>query len=487
MKQKSISFNSFIFSIKSILTVLFPLITYPYALRVLGVNNMGRYNFINSIIGYFLLLGSLGIVSYARRDGAIIRNDKKELSRFASEVFSCNMILTVISYIILISCIFSFEKIRNEYILALVLSLAMFLTVFGVEWIYSVYEDYIYITIRQIAMQMVSMVMLFLLVHDSDDLILYSIISITACAGGNIFNFVHSRKYCNIVFTFKCNFRKHLPKTLVFFANAMMITIYTNTDQTMLGFMCGDYNVGLYGTAVKIYHVLCSVLTSASIVGVTTLTNFIGNNKVEAYNRLASHIFSIIVTLTFPFVTGGTIFAHEIISLFGGIEYIEAVNSLIILIIGLLGYVMAVFWGQCVLVASGREKCLFYITTVSAVINLIGNFILIPYFRQDAAAFTTLLSEAITALLTWRMGRKLVKINSGAQVVVQSFIGGIFVIVVSLAFKHWINKGTIALFSSIIVAGVGYFCIEFLIGNPFVKGMALKAIMIFRGKLGREQ
>lgn len=144
MKQKSISFNSFIFSIKSILTVLFPLITYPYALRVLGVNNMGRYNFINSIIGYFLLLGSLGIVSYARRDGAIIRNDKKELSRFASEVFSCNMILTVISYIILISCIFSVEKIRNEYILALVLSLAMFLTVFGVEWIYSVYEDYIY-------------------------------------------------------------------------------------------------------------------------------------------------------------------------------------------------------------------------------------------------------------------------------------------------------------------------------------------------------
>lgn len=485
IKRKSISLNSFIFSVKSVLTVLFPLITYPYALRVLGVNNMGRYNFINSIIGYFLLLGSLGIVSYARRDGAIIRNDRKKISQFASEVFSCNMILTIISYIILIWCIFSVDRIRNEYILALVLSVSMFLTVFGVEWVYSVYEDYIYITIRQIVMQIVSMVLLFLLVQDSDDLIMYSVISIIASASGNIFNFVHSRKYCDIIFTFKCNFRKHLPKTLVFFANAMMITIYANTDQTMLGFMCGDYSVGLYGTSVKIYHVLGSILTAASIVGVTTLTNFIGSNEIEAYNRSAVHIFSIIVTLTVPLVIGGVIFAHEIISLFGGIEYIEAVNSLIILIIGLLGYAMAVFWGQCVLVASGQEKSLLYITAVSAVINLIGNFIFIPYFKQDAAAFTTLLSEAVTALLTWYIGKKIVKIDSGMKIIAQAFIGGIFVIVVSLAFKHWISKESIALFSSMVVAGGGYFCIEFLLCNPFVRGTVLKAIIIFKRKLGR--
>lgn len=487
MKRKSISLNSFIFSVKSILTVLFPLITYPYALRILGVENMGRYNFINSIIGYFLLLGSLGIASYARRDGAIIRNDRKKLSRFASEVFSCNIILTVISYIILVSCIFLIRKLQNEYILALVLSLSMFLTVFGVEWIYNIYEDYIYITARQIAMQIISMALLFLLVHDSDDLIMYSIISIIASAGGNIFNFVHSRKYCNIAFTFKCNFKKHLPKALVFFANAMMITIYANTDQTMLGFMCGDYNVGLYGTAVKVYHVLCSILTSASIVGVTTLTNFIGNNEMESYNRSASHIFSIIVTLAFPFVAGGAIFAHEIILLFGGVEYVEAVHSLIILILGLFGYVMAVFWGQCVLVASGREKTLLYITAASAVINLIGNFILIPNFKQDAAAFTTLLSEAITALLAWSVGRKLVKIDSGIKVIAQSFIGGIFVAAVSFAFKQWVHEGLIALFSSMFLAGAGYFCIEYLIGNQFVKGTALKAIMVFKGKLRRKR
>lgn len=480
MKRKSISLNSLIFSIKSVLTVIFPLITYPYALRVLGVNNMGRYNFINSIIGYFLLFGSLGIVSYARRDGAIIRNDRKELSRFASEVFSCNMILTAISYVILVICVLSVDRIRKENILVLVLSLSMLLTVFGVEWIYNIYEDYIYITVMQIAMQIVSMVLLFLLVHDSSDLIIYSIISIIASTGGSIVSFVHSRKYCSIVFTFRCNFRKHLAKVLVFFANAMMITIYTNTDQTMLGFMCGDYNVGLYGTAVKIYHVLCSILTSAAIVGTTTLTNFIGNNEIEAYNRSASYIFSIIVTITFPIVMGGIVFAREVIALFGGIEYIEAANSLIILIIGLLGYVMAVFWGQCVLVASGREKYLLYITAVSAIINLIGNFIFIPFFKQDAAAFTTLLSEAVTALLTWCIGRKLVKIDSGIKVIIQSFMGGIFVIVVSLIFKDWIHEGFTALLFSMFVAGAGYICIEFFIENQFIKGTALKAIIILK-------
>lgn len=483
MKRKSISLNSFILSVKSILTTLFPLITYPYALRVLGVENMGRYNFTNSIIGYFSLLGSLGIVSYACRDGAIIRNDRKVISKFASEVFSCNMILTVISYVMLVACILIVPKIRNDCVLAFVLSLSMFLAVFGVEWIYRVYEDYIYITIRQIVMQAAAMILLFTLVHTREDLITYSAISIIASAGGNIFNFVHSKKYCDIAFTFKCNFRKHLPKTLVFFANALMITIYANTDQTMLGFMCGDYQVGLYGTSVKMYHVLCAVLTSASIVGVTTLTNQIGNREVEAYSQSASHIFSIIATITIPFVVGGSIFAKEIILLFGGIEYVEAVNSLVILIVGLLGYVMAVFWGQCVLVASGREKYLLYVTTASAFLNLIGNFILIPLFQQDAAAFTTLLSEAFTAVLTWFIGRKVVKINSGIKVIVQSFIGGIFVLVFSLFFKHIMSSGMAALFVSICVCGFGYFAIEYLIGNQLIKGTVKKGFAVIRENL----
>ena len=54
--------KNFVYS--SILTIsnyLFPLITYPYVSRVLGVTNIGICNYIDSIINYFVLFSSLGI------------------------------------------------------------------------------------------------------------------------------------------------------------------------------------------------------------------------------------------------------------------------------------------------------------------------------------------------------------------------------------------------------------------------------------------
>ena len=54
--------SNFIYS--SLLTVssfLFPMLTYPYVSRVLGVTNIGVCNFVDSIINYFILFSSMGI------------------------------------------------------------------------------------------------------------------------------------------------------------------------------------------------------------------------------------------------------------------------------------------------------------------------------------------------------------------------------------------------------------------------------------------
>lgn len=44
-KEKSIGVNALLNGLKTILSVIFPLITYPYAARVLQVENMGKVVF----------------------------------------------------------------------------------------------------------------------------------------------------------------------------------------------------------------------------------------------------------------------------------------------------------------------------------------------------------------------------------------------------------------------------------------------------------
>ena len=70
MKYKSLKINALLNSFRSILNILFPIITFPYVSRVLQVKGIGIYNFSNSVISYFLLIAALGINTYAIREGA---------------------------------------------------------------------------------------------------------------------------------------------------------------------------------------------------------------------------------------------------------------------------------------------------------------------------------------------------------------------------------------------------------------------------------
>ena len=51
-------------AVKGLLGILFPLITFPYISKVLGVENIGKYNFAYSIINYFVLIAGLVISTY---------------------------------------------------------------------------------------------------------------------------------------------------------------------------------------------------------------------------------------------------------------------------------------------------------------------------------------------------------------------------------------------------------------------------------------
>ncbi|MBT8840505.1 oligosaccharide flippase family protein, partial [Lactobacillus delbrueckii subsp. bulgaricus] len=113
MKTKSLGKNAFLNGLRSVLNIIFPIITFPYVSRVLSVGELGKYNWSNSFVSYFLLIAGLGIATYAVREGAKLRNDRNEISAFASQVFSINILSTVVSYTLLFLCVLIFPKIQS--------------------------------------------------------------------------------------------------------------------------------------------------------------------------------------------------------------------------------------------------------------------------------------------------------------------------------------------------------------------------------------
>ena len=98
-KEKSVGVNLVINGIKTLMSVLFPLITFPYASRILGARGIGKVDYAYSIISYFSLVSALGINTYAVREGSKLKNNKEEFEKFAKEMLKINLFTTLLTYI----------------------------------------------------------------------------------------------------------------------------------------------------------------------------------------------------------------------------------------------------------------------------------------------------------------------------------------------------------------------------------------------------
>jgi O-antigen/teichoic acid export membrane protein len=178
MKKKSLGVNAFLNGLRSVLNLFFPLITFPYVSRVLSVSGIGIYNFSNTYVSYFILIAGLGIATYAVREGAKYRENKDKIDEFVSQIFSLNMIATIIAYLLLFASLIIFKNLHNYVSCILIFSLQILFTTLGTEWIYTIYEDYTYITVRSIIFKIISIILLFLLVKKPEDYLNYAAITV---------------------------------------------------------------------------------------------------------------------------------------------------------------------------------------------------------------------------------------------------------------------------------------------------------------------
>ena len=407
-KLHTITFNSAIYMLKTIFTMIFPLVTIPYVTRILGVNGYGKENFISSIISYFLLLASLGISSYGIREGVRVKDKKREFDSLVSELFTINIISTIVSYgIFLLFLLFS-NKMREYAVLALILSIKILLQPMSLEWIYNVFEDYIFITIRTIVIQIFSVIYLFLWVTDKQDVYQYAMYLVISSVAINISNYIYSKKYCKIEIKFSKKILCHIVPIFILFFSSIASQIYVNADTTMIGFMKNDSEVGLYTAATNIYNMLRNILGALVTVFSTRLACEFVLNK-EKYSRLFSKLFQSIIIFCIPISIGCIFLARDMILILNGNSYLEAGTSLRILACALNFSVIGSLFSTGVLIPSKQEKIILMATIVGAILNIGLNIVAIYRFGICGAAITTCISELIVMIIQIHYSSKYIK------------------------------------------------------------------------------
>ena len=467
MEKKSIKKNATLNIIKTVFSLVFPLITYPYALRVLQIEQIGKFEFSSSIVSYFSLLAALGIAAYAVREGSKYRNDRQKCSEFSSEIFSINMYSTLVAYILLILCLVFVEKFQAYLPVILILSSEIILATVGLNWIYNIFEDFSYITKITLALQIVAVILLFVFVHDRKDLYAYSIITVISSSGAGLFMFWHSRKYVTLRFVRKPSLA-HLKPILIVFSTTIATTIYVSSDTTILGWIAGDYSVGLYGTSVKIYKIVKQVLNAVVAVVIPRFAFFIGTKDKENLEKLGNSLMNCMILGCVPCMVGLFFLSKPIIEVFAGRTYSEAHVSLSLLSVALIFAVFANFFSYGILISFKKEKIVMIATIISAGLNIILNFVLIPYFKENAAAFTTVLAEASICYISFVYARKCFRIRCDLKNVVLTILGSALIGVTCYTVKHCTSNIILQLAFGVSISVIVYAATQLLFRNPIV-------------------
>ncbi|MCH3922278.1 flippase [Limosilactobacillus sp.] len=472
-KKHSLGVNAALNGLQSILNLIFPLITFPYVSRILSVEGMGIYNFSSTYVGYFLLIAGLGINTYAIREGAKFRDNYRKMSNFSSEVFSLNMTSTLVAYILLILSLLVFKVLNNYSLCILIFSIQILFTTLGTNWLYVIYEDYAYITTRNIVFKIISIILLFVFVKKTTDYLIYAWITVLASVGSNLLNYIHAKSFVKLRFSWKTNWRIHVKPTLIIFASAIAVNIYVSSDNTILGLIKGDREVGIYGVSVKIYTIVASLLTAILTVTIPRLSVLYGKKLFNEYKVILNKLINLLIVLTFPAMTGLMMLSKNIVVIIAGEKYIQASNSLAIIAWAILFSLFSWVISDCVLLPAKREKYLLKSTIITAIFNVMINLVFIPLWSYDGASLSTVLAEVMSVTMNAYYGKDILKKTLTKKTFVKNVLDALIGCVVVLLFCYMVNLNVksfvVGILISVPLAIIGYFITLVLCNNLTVK------------------
>lgn len=386
-------------SLLQLANYIFPVITLPYLVRVLGPEKYGLINFAAAFSAYFVIITDYGFNLSATQEISVNRNDKEKVSEIFSSVLTIKIILFFLSSGIFFLIVNMFELFSNDAGLYSI----MFIGVVGIVlfplWVYQGVEKMKYILIINVAIRSVTIVSIFLLVKVENDYLLLAVIyTITQVMTGITGLFFAIRKFdLRYLFPSKVQLLEQLKKGWNLFLSSIWINLYTTSNVFILGLFAPSSVVGYYSAADKVRIAFQGILSSMS----QSVFPYVNKLLAESYQKFISFnrkLLKISVMIGIIISSSLFLFAEPIVKIVLGNEYSPSVIVLrIIAWLPLIIFLSNVFGIQTMLPLN-YQKRFSQILFLAALINLMISFSIVPSYFEIGTAVSMLVTEIFVTL-----------------------------------------------------------------------------------------
>lgn len=408
---------------------------------------------------------------YGRREIAKNQDNKEKLSSTFFSLFFLKMIALTIASIIF----YVFFCIDNNYVIYYrILILEIISTVLDISWLYQGLEEFKKITIRNFVIKIISVILIFTLVKDQNDLINYILIYVVTNVLGNGALWLKITKYID----FKCikniNILKYVKPAITMLIPQIAVSIYTVLDKTMIGSLCSNVaEVGYYEQSQKIVKLSMTIITSINTVMIPRIAKNYSDGNKEAVNSYMKKTFNFIWFLAIPIMLGIIAISSKFVPWFLGEEFDKAIVLLncttpIILFISISSAI-----GSQYLMSINKQNIHTIFVIIGSILNAVTNFILIPKFFALGAAIATVLAEGFIAIAeiiyvvrTRKMTLKVIFVNWWKYLA-----SGIVMMIIIIVTTMRLNSSIITTIIQIVLGAIIYLGILLIIKDEFTRNV----------------
>lgn len=457
--KKNLKLNYLLNTAYQVLVLIVPLITTPYISRVLGANGVGIYSYTYSIISYFMLCAVMGTATYAQRTMAYYQDDIEQRSVKFFDILVFRIISTAVccsGYVIYL--LTPFCKYREVATIQLIYLIAV---AFDVSWLFQGMEDFKSVVLRNTIAKIFNVLLIFVLVRQSEDVMVYTLILAGMTFVANISIWPYLPKYIKKVSIKRIRPFHDIKSIISLFIPTIAIQVYAVLDKTMIGYFAVNATEnGYYEQTEKVVRMALAIVTSLGTVMIPRIAKLFQDNKQEEIKKYLMKSYQFVWFLGIPVMCGLIGVANIFVPVFYGSGYEKIKILLPTYSCLVIAVALSNVTGCQYLIPTKKQNVYTVAVVISAVSNLILNSVLIPRYLSIGAAIASVTAEIIGALimLVYVHRNNLINIAEVLRLSYKNWIAGIVMLVVVKMMSEQLSATIINLCLVIMVGALVYVC-----------------------------
>jgi O-antigen/teichoic acid export membrane protein len=372
------------------------LVVVMWLARYLGPEQFGQLNFVVALVAVFGVFATLGLKGIVVRD---LLDQPDEQKVILGSAFVLKIVAALAVYLLLIMTIFILKPddvLSKSMIAVLGLSIVFKSTEVVNFWFESQVKSKYVVWVENGVFLAIALVKMIMLWQQAPLIAFVWVMLLESIVVGIVLLFVYAKvvmnpKHWHITRT---RVKSLLQDSWPLIISSAAWIVYTRIDQIMIGQMLNDQALGYYSVAIKLSEManIVPIIIAFSIIPALTALR---KTDVVLYRHRFQMTYDTVVGLMLLAAITITFLSDFIITLLFGSAYVEAAPVLTIHIWSAIFIAMATVSGKY-LINEGLQKITMQRHLTGVLINIPLNFVLIPIYGIEGAAYASLFSLAFS-------------------------------------------------------------------------------------------